>query len=51
MSLMASTLKRERAKALEIDKLRRSFLSMQKQQDDRLSEIKRTDLAIIQEVG
>lgn len=47
---MATTLKRERAKAIEIDKLRRSFLSMQQQQDDRLSEIKRTDLAIIQEV-
>ena len=47
---MATTLKRERAKAIEIDKLQRSFLSMQQQQDDRLSEIKRTDLAIIQEV-
>eukprot|EP00750_Incisomonas_marina_P003090 INCI12839.2.p1 GENE.INCI12839.2~~INCI12839.2.p1 ORF type:complete len:951 (-),score=268.57 INCI12839.2:190-3042(-) len=47
---MATALKRERAKAIEIDKLRRSFLSMQQQQDDRLSEIKRTDLAIIQEV-
>jgi len=47
---MATTLKKERAKAIEIDKLKRSFLSMQQQQDDRLSEIKRTDLAIIQAV-
>ena len=48
---MGTALKRERAKAMEIDKLRRSFLSMQQQQDDRLSEIKRTDLAIIQEAS
>ena len=40
----------ERTSASEIVKLKRSFEALEKQQEDRLAEIKKTDLGIIQAV-
>ena len=47
---LTSKYEQERASASEIVKLKRSFEVLEKQQQERLAEIKKTDLGIIQAV-